>query len=649
MAKLVLSFLLLAISLNAQDFEKFRNMSLEELLNFKVITATRSLKPLNESPSSIKVFTKEDIKNNQWEYLVDLLNSVDGTITVDAGMYSLSNFRGIPDISGTGNRLLVMINGIVINWRLNGAWHDFNLDIADKVEVIIGPSSALYGADAFQGVVNIITNTDDYSNSNISLSYGSFNNIQGNINTRFKIDDFKFLINAKISDGDGFPTSDRESAPNEYNFYDENAFKKPYSFFLQTSYKNLDIFYSLYHHYDGYNTAGRFKPVSRWNSDFNNIGINYTAEISDNISLSTKLSGSYSVSDPDEFILTLLNDISVKGTMREWSAGLENILKIQFSEKNNLQVGINYEYAEISDFNRMTPETVPSYLPPNMYNNVAGFAQLETKYFKYLYSVIGIRYDYNSLYGGTINPRLAFIYKVSGDFNLRAGYGEAFRAPDVYEVKTSNPVLGLLSNDDLNPEKLRSFEVSGNILLNKNLFIEGLFYYNQIEDNIRSVAFTLNDENFSQYRNQDDASSKGFNLKLVYQYNWLKASTSYNYNVSKTEQEEDLANTNNHILINELQITPDKKISVNIRHFFYGDFFLPETNPYYPELEGFSRVDCSFLYKNIFNSKFDLSLRIDNLFDSDGGFPGARGGVGLVPGRHLFTSRAIYSKIYFNF
>jgi outer membrane receptor for ferrienterochelin and colicins len=135
-------------------------LSLEQLMNVKVVTASGFPQTAAEAPSTITVITAEQIKERGYEQLEDALRDIPGIDMIHLNGYAptLIYFRGM---YGAENlRALLMIDGIVEN-NLVGtndfAGPAYSLHNVDRIEIIWGPASALYGANAFGGVINIIT------------------------------------------------------------------------------------------------------------------------------------------------------------------------------------------------------------------------------------------------------------------------------------------------------------------------------------------------------------------------------------------------------------------------------------------------------------------------------------------------------------
>lgn len=138
----------------AGDFEQ---LSLDALLNPTITTATKSVRTLEQTPSIVSVFGREDIERLGARQLIDLLRYVPGFYEVGAQLERNVAIRGIH--ASSPSHFVVLLDGLPLNDFLfsSSSPDAFSLEMAERVEIIRGPGSAIYGANALMGVVNIIT------------------------------------------------------------------------------------------------------------------------------------------------------------------------------------------------------------------------------------------------------------------------------------------------------------------------------------------------------------------------------------------------------------------------------------------------------------------------------------------------------------
>src|SRR5664279_1725683 len=227
---LVFAFFISSSVLKAQEdslisISKLANLSLEELMNIKVVTASGYLQTVLEAPSTITVVTSQQIADRGYEQLEDALRDVPGIDMIHLNGYAptLIYFRGM---YGAENlRALLMIDGIVENNILGSndmAGPVYSLHNADRVEIIWGPVSALYGANAFGGVINIISKKGaDINGLTAEQGFGSFNTSFEKISMGLKKSGFEFAVAGTLYSSDGPVFSNRD--PNYSSSYIDKA------------------------------------------------------------------------------------------------------------------------------------------------------------------------------------------------------------------------------------------------------------------------------------------------------------------------------------------------------------------------------------------------------------------------------------------
>jgi iron complex outermembrane receptor protein len=156
-------FLLFAVPIAAQEGKKdIGDASLEELGNIQVYSASKRLQSTSDAPASVTVITADDIQKYGYRTLADILESVRGFYITYDRENSFLGVRGFGRLGDWNSRILLLIDGHRINDNVNGdafLGTEFLLDVdlIERIEIIRGPSSSLYGADAFLAVINVVT------------------------------------------------------------------------------------------------------------------------------------------------------------------------------------------------------------------------------------------------------------------------------------------------------------------------------------------------------------------------------------------------------------------------------------------------------------------------------------------------------------
>jgi outer membrane cobalamin receptor len=144
---------------SGQELKNFFEMSLEQLMNVEVVTASKKPQRLSEVPATVRIITAEQIKERGYFTLEEALSDLPGfQFRNIIGFNSYLFLRGI---FSQNQSILVLVDGIQINELNSGGFYaggQYNLSNVKKIEVVYGPASALYGTNAISGIINIITN-----------------------------------------------------------------------------------------------------------------------------------------------------------------------------------------------------------------------------------------------------------------------------------------------------------------------------------------------------------------------------------------------------------------------------------------------------------------------------------------------------------
>lgn len=155
-------------------------LSLEDLMDISIYTASKHKQKISEAPASVTVVTSNEIIKYGYRTLADILGSVNGFYTTYDRGYHYLGVRGFSRPGDFNTRLLLLINGHrmtenIYDSSLIGTGSLLDVDLIERVEIVRGPSSSLYGTNAFFAVVNIITKrAEDLGGVEISSDAGSF-------------------------------------------------------------------------------------------------------------------------------------------------------------------------------------------------------------------------------------------------------------------------------------------------------------------------------------------------------------------------------------------------------------------------------------------------------------------------------------------
>src|SRR5580658_8569285 len=168
-----------------QDVKDLSEVSLEELSNIQVYSASKHLQSASDAPASVTVVTADEIQKYGYRNLADILRSVPGFYVTYDRDYTFVGVRGFGRLGDWNSRILVLIDGHRINNNVLGQamlGNEFlvDVDMIERVEIVRGPSSSLYGAQAFFAIINVITRKPpELKRLEVSFAPGNFGTYQG--------------------------------------------------------------------------------------------------------------------------------------------------------------------------------------------------------------------------------------------------------------------------------------------------------------------------------------------------------------------------------------------------------------------------------------------------------------------------------------
>ena len=314
--KMFLIFAIILVFLGqvvAQGTEELVTMSLEDLLNMEVITASKKAEKTTDAPGIISTITKEEIKYFGANNLKDVLERAASIQTISSHLFpnNVSAIRG--DLRTLyDNHTLLLINGRPVRDGVMGGLNSsiylgFPVEMIEKIEIIRGPGSVLYGTNAFTGVINIITN-DNYDKSTFgaNVTAGSFGTTGGSVSGAYTKDDFKATISAKMDNVEGWEYEAWTARPGATNAEVEMDYgRKNIGIAANVSFKRLSFF--GFYSYDNQNVLGILPYVTFAGKNKNSrlfLNLGYTHEFNDlwEASLNLTHNGSYIKIDDEALI-----------------------------------------------------------------------------------------------------------------------------------------------------------------------------------------------------------------------------------------------------------------------------------------------------------------------------------------------------------
>jgi len=536
----------------ADSIDSYMNMSLEELLQVKITTAGKQEQQVKDIPASVVVINRADIESHGYRTLPEILENIPGMYMTND--YSIGGFnigvRGYWSVI-QNNNLMIFVNDVD---QVNMTYAMYSLDeinvpveAIERIEVIRGPMSVLYGSGAFFGVVNIFTrkvNPDNSANSVAAGSLGTQQTGRASLHVSNNSKDFNYTLNASLYKSAGIDQP--------YSKMNDNT-----SIFKTNSTKNLlgqqEIYFgfnaNLKHFYTDFTYSESknglmFLFPSAGNGSVGNISstimtMGYKDSVSDKWMIDVKLTyfnsirktnfdglfqNAYEYQDLPakacDFDLTVNGDLT-KQLHLTAGAKFRSILSVE----NNLHLPTNG-----FGFFYNTTQTIDD---NDHINSWAGFAQFDYQPFTKLKIVAGGRVEQSldftlktveadTLFGVPANvfkekysqhdlqliPRLAVIYSISQKNIIKFLYGKAINTPSWFQVMNGGP-----HRLDLRSQDIQSFELNYIALPLPKLLINTSFFYNKLNDLIvRTVGVNDVGEFYNYNSNIGKVETKGIEL-----------------------------------------------------------------------------------------------------------------------------------------
>ena len=591
------------IAIAENKVEDYFAMSPAELAETPVTIATGTPKPVFQAAAVTSVVTAEQIKAMGATELHEVLETVPGvhaTLQPNVQDYSYS-IRGIRNAQNS--QVLILLNGTRITTPFNGtlmSGTELPIEAIQQVEVIRGPGSALYGADAFAGVINIITKkAKDINGKVLGVRAGDHGTQSGwgQYGAEWAGWDIATSLQYQHTDGDGgrIVNADAQTAFDGAFGTDVSQAPSP----MDTRYETLNGHLNLQRkHWDigfwafnSINTGSRAGGAGAVNLNANGNGEQYLGDVRfstedwlTNWELTAR--ASYLQAEfqgqgqlfPNNAVIPIgsngnLNFRPSSGnnpvTPVLFSNGVnadvgrtERIPSIELSsvykglDKHILRFSTGFRYEEItaSELKNYGPGVINGTPPvvggsltdvtgtpfvylPNVHRTIASLvAQDEWQLAHDWQFTVGVRYDHYSDFGGTFNPRLALVWDINEQLTSKLLYGKAFRAPNFAEQFTQNNPV-VLGNKSLQPETINTYEWAFSYRPVSSLSTAVNVFYYQIDKLISAVPDPSTGINI--YQNSGNQNVYGTELEVNWQLTnkWnIKGNYAWQHSINEATQ-----------------------------------------------------------------------------------------------------------------
>lgn len=592
------------------------NSSLDEI----VISANKTQTPYYAVGSSVTIITSEEISRKQTSSVIELLREVPGVSVIQQGgpgKLSYVSLRG-----ANTNHTLVIIDGAKMNDASSPSnafdFSTLNTHDIERIEILRGPQSTLYGSDAIAGVINIITKQGNGSQQySLSAEGGSNSYYKGILSTGGGYKNLNYFVSALRIGSKGISASSSKYGNTEKDGFTNNSVTSLLGINLSENFRiNLLLkFLKTKADLDQSEMLGD-DPNFTYNIEeqFFKGGINIKL-------LNDKWEQIINASLVKRFAVTFDDYDEIRPTT--YSDNYNRAQRIKFDWQNNFSfipnnlitfgIETETEKAYTSYYSNSMWGPYESVFPEQSVRTTGIYLQDQINVGNSFFTSFGIRYDDHQKFGNVTTFRISPAYYIaSTGTKIKAAYGNGFKAPSLYYL--FDPLFG---NPNLKPEKSKGWEAGFEQYFNNNNYSLGVTYFDLKLENMFAFDASFITVNIAE------AASKG--LELFFSANLTdNISMKANYTYNETKDNYSLSDDFNksllrrpkHQLNASINIKPDERININAQVKYSGkrddkDYsFWPAQRV---EMSDYTIVNLATAYK--FLDNLQLTGRIENLLD----------------------------------
>lgn len=493
-------------------------LSLDSLLSTKISSAAKYQQTISEAASSVTIITAQDIQRHGYRSLPEALAATRGFYLSYDRNYSFLGARGFSRPSDYNNRILVLVDGNAINDGVFGGapvGTDLGVPLGslERIEIVRGPGSALYGTGAIFAIVNLVTKQADADPGvQGTLRGGSYGARGGSLQYRGQVGHgFGLSLGGDWDGADGHDLFFPELESPETNGGVAHDMDWERRWALLGAMKGHG--FTLHGRYSArikaiptgaYDTDLTGDP-SRTRDDYGFLELGLDRPVDDSRRVTARAYLNTYRYDGDYITA---GEPTTDGARHE-AVGAEAALHWDVASSNRLTIGGEARRDLRASY--FMPRALPRETDWSLPNTVlSAYVQDEHQLTRSLSVLAGLRHDSYETTEDATSPRLAVIFAPSHSSTLKLLYGRAFRAPSPYEAADGGD--GYKKNPDLRPETAQTVEAVWQQRLSTGLLGSvSLFHY----DVRRLIDLTLDPvDSLFQYRNVGDAEAKGFEVEL---------------------------------------------------------------------------------------------------------------------------------------
>lgn len=631
----VITIILISLSVYSEEIS-LDSMTLEDLMQIKVSSVSKSEEPYFKAPSAIYVITREAIKNAGARTIVDALRLAPG-IQISQSTSSAWKVSSRGSHSRFSNKLLVLIDGrSIYTPTFSGVYWDANqvfLEDIERIEVIRGPGSAVWGSNAVNGVINIITRNAEKTEggllrlglgdrsweTSIRYGYALDEDRTAFMRVYFKHNDFDSLDRGSSHPASSGDASDRWDHTQMGFRLDWNA----------SDSDSITLNGNIYR-----------ENVNEYIAAFSSI--NPSDATGENFSIHYKKDGR----NDDEFNFRFYYDHYIRDIPQQLR---HEVSTFDLDTDYQFNLGDNHTVTAGAGYRLINSELSNSENYRDNYHLFSAFVQDKISLIKNkLELTIGTKYEHIELNGSSLQPSMRMSYSISEDKTLWISYTHAKRTPSFLDDSIrSVPISGgflINGSNDTHSESINAYEMGYRQKFSDNFTADLALFYHSYSD---LIGFSGNPHSFAN--NIGNGESYGAELSAIFEVtqDWrLTGSytltrvdidfgnypgTAFNNNRPYVNSDQETGSKHLINLYSHYNITKDLDFDV---HAYYTDHFL-DTGQTTTTIHSYVKLDARLAWR--VNDQLELSLNGYNLLS-----PSTRESTGFAESPRSFLFLATY-------
>lgn len=468
-----------------------------------VFAASKYDQPLSDAPADVTVVTRAEIQRYGWRTLADVLRGVRSFLVTNDHNYSYAGVRGFARTGDYNARILLLVDGhrtndTIYDQAMLGTEGPVDLELVERIEIVRGAGSSLYGSNAFFGVIDLITRRGrDVGGVEVAGLVGTQRSYGG-----------RLTLGDRLAGGAEYLasiTAGRSNGMDDFSI----PLMHPAGEWIDDADTWVQALGQL--RFNDFTLSGVFARRNKQipTAPFNSI---YGTDGNETTDTRSWLEGKYegSLGGGNLRARVAVDDYRYEGDLvhaldprvanqdrsrATWWSGeatytqaLRHDLTVIAGAEVQSDINNRQESGDRTFVGGVDASYRRFFLGTDTTRYWALYAQAEWQITPQWDATLGVRHDHYSTFGGVTDPRLALIYRPIDTLTLKALYGQAFRAPNDYELYYNDGGISQEANPQLAPERIRTSELLAEWRFAPQWRAVGAFYFNRITDLITTVT-----------------------------------------------------------------------------------------------------------------------------------------------------------------